>query len=286
MPAVLCLPNNITNPPVVILLAGSGPNDKDETAGPNRPLKDIALGLASNGIASLRYDKRTMTYGSKLDINKTGLEEEVIEDALSAIKLLRANAITKESKIFISGHSLSAMCAPWIASKSKDISGVIMLAGPARPLEDLVLEQFTYLASLDTSIKDATKELAPIKAQVALVKDAKALKKAEAKDLPLGAPSYYWQSIKKYDQIKTAKKIKQPMLILNGERDYQVTIVDFNIWKKELGADPKNKFKSYEKLNHLFIKGEGKPNPEEYDNSGNVDQKVILDIVEFVKSVK
>ncbi len=285
MPGILCVPNNITNPPVVILLAGSGPNDKDESVGPNRPLKDIALGLASNGIASFRYDKRTLTHGKDLDINKTGLNEEVIDDALSAIKILRAHALTKESKIFIAGHSLGAMCVPYIASKSKDISGVIMLAGPARPLEDLVLEQYTYLASLDSAAKDSKKDLAEIKRQVDLVKDPKALKNAAAKDLPLGAPSYYWQSIKKYDQVKTAKKVKQPILVLNGERDYQVPMIDFNIWKKELESNPKNKFKSYASLNHLFISGKGVPNPDEYDESGNIDGKVITDIVEFVKSI-
>ena len=145
LPAILCVPNNVPNPPVVILLAGSGPNDKDETIGPNRPRKDIAVGLASKGIASLRYDKRSNVYGKKLNLNKTGLYEEVIEDALSAIKLLRANPLTKTSKIFIAGHSLGAMCAPWVAEKSKDVSAIIMLAGPARPLEDLADEQMEYL---------------------------------------------------------------------------------------------------------------------------------------------
>lgn len=286
MPGMLCVPNNITYPPIVILVAGSGPNDKDETIGPNKPFKDIALGLASNGIASLRYDKRTLTHGAKLDMNKTGLNEEVIEDVLSAVKILRAHPLTKESKIIVAGHSLGAMCAPIIASKSKDVSAIIMLAGPARPLEDLILEQFRYIGSLDSTVKDIEKELAPMKQQVALVKDAKALKKAEAKDLPLNLSSFYWQSIKKYDQLKTAKKVKQPILVLQGERDYQVLMTDFNLWKKELEVNPKNKFKSYEKLNHLFIKGEGKPNPGEYDNQGNVEHTVILDILEFVKSIK
>ena len=95
-----------------------------------------------------------------------------------------------------------------------------------------------------------------------LVRDPKKLKKAEANELPFGAPRYYWQSLKNYDQIKTAKKIKQPLLILQGERDYQVTMVDFNILKTELGSDPKNKFISYSNLNHLFQKGEGRSKPE------------------------
>jgi dienelactone hydrolase len=286
MPGILCVPNNVTDPPVVILIAGSGANDKDETAGPLKALKDIALGLASNGIASLRYDKRTYTYGNKLPKDKTGINEEVIEDALSAVKILRAHALTKESKIFVAGHSLGAMCAPLIATKSKDISAIIMLAGNARSLEDLVLDQYTYFSTLDSNDTNIKQAIEKIKIQNETVKDPKKLKKAETKDLPLEIPSFYWQSIKNYDQVKTAKKVKQPILILQGERDYQVTTKEFNIWKKELSTDPKNKFITYPSLNHMFMKGEGKSTPAEYDEPNNVEEKVILDMVEFVKALK
>jgi dienelactone hydrolase len=286
MPGVLCMPNNIQDPPVVILLAGSGPNDKDETIGPNKPLKDIALGLASKGIASFRYDKRTKVYGTKLNLNKTGLNEEVVDDALSAIKLIRANPTTKGSKIFIAGHSLGAMCAPLVGSKSKDLSGIIMLAAPGRPLEDIADEQIEYLLAGKFPPEKVKEKMIEYKKHTDLVRDPKKLKKAEAHELPFGASRYYWQSIKNYDLIKTAKKLKQPILILQGERDYQVTMADFNILKKELGNDPKNKFISYPNSNHLFQKGEGKSKPEEYNEPGNMEAKVITDIIEFVKDIK
>lgn len=285
LPGLLCVPNNVTDPPVVILIPGSGPNDKDETIGPNKPLKDIAIGLAGKGIASLRYDKRTNKYPN-MKPETVGLNEEVIDDALSAIKLLRANALTKGSKIFIAGHSLGAMCAPMIASKSKDVSAIILIAGPARPLEDLVYEQIGYISSLAKDTTGNAAEMKELNKQIATVKDPKALKKAEAKDLPLGMPSHYWQSLKAYNQVKTAKKLKQPVLILQGERDYQVTMKDMEIWKKELGQNPKNKFISYPELNHLLLKGEGKSIPGEYMNPGNVEHKLILDMAEFIKGVK
>ena len=286
MPGLLCVPNNIENPPVIILLAGSGPNDKDESGGPLKALKDLALGLASGGVASLRYDKRTYTHGAKLMNEKVGINEEVIEDALSAVKILRAHPLFKKSTIFIAGHSLGAMCAPLVATKSKDISAIIMLAGNARPLEDVILDQFIYFSSLDSSSSEVKEALKKIKPQIATVKNSKDLAKAEPKDLPLGMPSFYWQSLVNYNQIKTAKKVKQPILILQGERDYQVTMIDYNIWKKELGENPKNKFISYPKLNHMFMKGEGKSSPEEYQKQNNVDLKVIMDMLEFVKSIK
>lgn len=287
MPGMLCVPNNTENPPVVIFVHGSGPNDKDETLGPNKVFKDLALGLASNGIASYRYDKRTLAEAQKMSAatDKLGLEDEVIEDVLSAVKLLRSHPTTKASKIYVAGHSLGAMCAPLIAKKGKDISGIIMLAGPARPFEDLLLEQFTYLFKLDSIIDaDEKKSLTVLEEQIKKVKDPKLLKSAKASELPLGQPSYYWQSIKKYNQVQTAKSVKQPMLVLQGKRDYQVTMVDYEIWKKELESNPKNKFIAYEGLNHFFIKGEGICTPAEYQVSGNVQEQVIKDICDWIKA--
>lgn len=285
LPGVLCVPNNIKNPPVAILLAGSGPNDKDETIGPNKLLKDLALGLGSNGIISFRYDKRTLTYGKEMAAQgNTGIQEEVIEDALNAVELIRKNPLTKNSKIYIIGHSLGAMCAPLIASKTK-INGIVMMAGNARPLEDLILEQYNYLLNADSILTDAEKdELVKINAQVTAVKTPKTLKTANAQDLPLGLPSYYWQSLAAYKQVDVAKKLKQPVLVLQGERDYQVTMVDFDLWKKALGDQQKNTFISYPALNHLFMKGEGRSMPSEYGQQNNAEEKVITDISDWIRA--
>jgi len=282
LPGALCVPNNVKNPPVVILLAGSGPNDKDETIGPNKALKDLAVGLASNGIATYRYDKRTLVYGK--DIKEVDLNAEVIEDALTAVTIIKNNPNFKDSKIFIIGHSLGAMCAPLIASKSKQINGIVLLAGNARPLEDVVLEQFNYIFGLDSLDADEKKELIDYSTKLKTVKDPKALKTAKAEDLPLNLDSKYWQSLVKYNQVQVAKKIKQPILVLQGERDYQVTMTDYNLWKQNLGDKSKNHFISYSNLNHLFMKGEGKATPAEYDKQGNVEFQVITDIATWINS--
>lgn len=284
LPGILCVPNNITNPPVVILLAGSGPNDKDETIGGNKVLKDLALGLATNGIASLRYDKRTLTYGKELLAGDFGLNEEVIEDAVSAAEILKANPLTKDSKIFVLGHSLGGMSAPLVASKSKLVNGIILLAGNARPLEDLLLEQYTYIFGLDSLTNEEKKELENLRTEIKTLKDPKLLKNAKANDLPMGLKSSYWKTFVNYKQLEVVKKIKQPVLVLQGERDYQVTMVDFNLWKQNLSNDPKNQFISYPDLNHLFMTGTGKATPAEYEKAGNVKEKVILDIVSWIKT--
>jgi fermentation-respiration switch protein FrsA (DUF1100 family) len=83
--------------------------------------------------------------------------------------------------------------------------------------------------------------------------------------------------------VQVAKKMKQPILVLQGERDYQVTMTDFNLWKQHLSSNPKNQFISYPNLNHLFMNGAGKSMPSEYDKQGNVEEKVILDIATWIK---
>jgi hypothetical protein len=93
----------------------------------------------------------------------------------------------------------------------------------------------------------------------------------------------------KYDQVKStnggAKGLKLPILILKGERDYQVTMEDFNTWTKELSQHKNVMLKSYPKLNHLFMTGEGKAKPEEYNLPDLLDIEVIQDFVEWVKRI-
>ena len=285
LPGTLCIPNNIDNPPIAILLAGSGPNDKDGTIGPNKILKDLATGLASQGVATFRYDKRTLTYGKELMEypDKLGINEEVIEDALSAIAIIKNNPLFKKSKITIVGHSLGAMCAPLIAKQSKDVKAIVLLAGNARPLEDLLLEQYKYIYGLDSIDANEKEDLLKIESQIKKVKNESLLKLAKPEDLPLGLHSYYWQSLNAYNQIENAQKIKQPILILQGERDYQVTMTDFNLWKQTLSSNPKNRFISYPTLNHPFMAGTGKSKPDEYEKPNNVDEQVIKDISAWIK---
>lgn len=285
LPGVLCVPNNVDNPPIAILLAGSGPNDKDESIGPNKPLKDIATGLASQGIATFRYDKRTNVYGKELmeTPEKLGINEEVIEDALSAIALLKKNPLFAKSKIIVIGHSLGAMCAPLIAKKAKALNGIVLMAGNARPLEDVVLEQYNYIYGLDSIDASEKKEIENYKLQLARVKNPSVLKSSKADDLPLGLHSYYWQTLVSYNQVEVAKKIKQPILILQGESDYQVTMTDFNLWKNALSSNKKNQFISYPLVNHLFAVGAKKSTPDDYEKQTSVLEKVITDLATWIK---
>lgn len=287
LPGTLTMPNGEGPFPAVILVHGSGPNDRDETIGPNKPFNDLALGLASNGIAVLRYDKRTKVHATKFSLTEEiTVKEETTDDAVFAFEFLSQAEKIDPRKIFILGHSLGSMVMPRIGLKTPGAAGFILMAGNSRPLEDLILEQYEYIYSLDTEPSiDKSIMIDSLKKQVAFLKSDRFTKDTPREQLPLGIPSGYWLDLKNYDQIRTARQLPQPLFILQGERDYQVTMQDFNGWKQGLKDKTNVTFKSYPKLNHLFMSGEGKSTPDEYMQSGHVDKEVINDIAGWIKNL-
>lgn len=286
LPGTLSLPNGKGPFPALVLVHGSGPNDRDESYGPNKVFRDLAWGLASQGIAVVRYEKRTKQHGEKLASFKGAftVKEETTDDALAAVALLKKTAGIDSKRIFVLGHSLGGMLIPRIGKLDPSIKGLIVLAGPTRPLEDLFPEQFNYIFSLDGNITDAEKtELERIKKQVEQVKSLKD-SDASSATLLLGAPVSYWLDIRGYAPPMVAKELKQSLLILQGERDYQVTMQDFDGWQKALSNQKTVTLKSYPQLNHHFFEGQTKSVPAEYQRPGHVSEEVIKDIVRWINS--
>ncbi|MBI2270249.1 MAG: DUF3887 domain-containing protein [Bacteroidetes bacterium] len=285
LPGTLTLPIGGEKFPLVILVAGSGPNDRDETIGPNKPLKDIAWALASNRIAVFRYDKRTLIYGSKIVNQQITVKEEVIDDVISCLKQLKINPVIDSAKIFLLGHSLGAMLMPRISLSDKNVSGIIMMAGNARPLEDLIVSQMTYLMDNSTTkSKEEAEQLEKMKSKVKYLKENTLTLQTPSSDLPLGIPAAYWMDLKKYNPVETLKKLTLPVLILQGEKDYQVTMQDYNLWKDGIIKQNNVVMKSYPKLNHLFMEFNGEKSlPADYQIPSNVAEYVVSDIIKWVK---
>ncbi|RXM38833.1 hypothetical protein BOQ62_15040 [Chryseobacterium sp. CH21] len=275
----LLLPPSNNKKKLVIFVHGSGAHDRDETIGENKPFKDIAEYLLNNGIASYRYDKRTYTYPESFN-EKSTVEEETINDAVNAANYFKNNADFKGYQIIILGHSQGAYLMPEIAKKAQ-ASKYIFMAGNARPLQDLLVEQYEYLHTLDPT-KVPAEAVEEIKKQVAFLNSSQFNLSSPAQELSLGQPAAYWQYLKNYNQLNEVKKIKDPMFFAQGGRDYQVTEKDFNLWKETLKNNKTAVFKWYPLLSHLFIAGSGKPSPKDYETKGKVDKQFLKDLTQFI----
>lgn len=269
--------------PALVLVHGPGPNDRDETLYSNRIFKDLAEGLASQGIAVLRYDKRTKVYSDRMaDLDYT-VEQETVADAVQALALLRTQPGIDPKRVSLLGHSFGGYLSPRIATRDVKLAGIILLAANARPLEDVTLDQFTHVARLAGGpTPEAQKRLDALKVEVAKVKVLSPGKANPA--VVLGLRSAYLLDLKNYDAPAAAKRLAIPMLVLQGERDFQVNMADFSLWKNALGSAAA--YKTYPTLNHLFISAEQKSTPAEYRVPGNVAPEVLADIAAWLKRSK
>lgn len=283
----LALPNDAGEPvPALILLSGSGPSDRDSTVEANKPLRDLALGLATQGIAVLRFDKRTFVHRSTLDLTRFTINDEYLTDALLALDLLRATDGIDPTRIYIAGHSLGGYVLPRIAAAADqgEIAGLIFLAPLARPLQNVIVDQQRYLAQLDGEISRA--EQTGIDTIQSLSDQINALTDEDADDdaLILGAPAVYWLDLQGYDPAATAAALAMPMLFIQGGRDYQVTDEDdLALWRAGLDGRADVTFTVFPALDHLLIPGDGLSSPDDYGIPGHVDGGVINALVAWIE---
>jgi uncharacterized protein len=289
LPGTLTLPNGAGPFPAVVLVHGSGPQDRDEAIGPNKPFQDLAWGLASRNIAVVRYNKRTLQYGKEMQALGAGLtvQEETVEDARLAVALLAKRPEIDSRRIFVLGHSLGGMLAPRIARGDARVAGLVMLAGSTRPLEQVIVEQLKYIAGLDGKISPAAQKQIDAAEQSAKEIENPTLA-ADTKLNVLGATicGSYFLDLRSYHPAEVAAQLKIPMLILRGERDYQVTSADFDGWKKALAGKPEVTLRVYPGLFHLFMPssspGTGLGTPADYQKPGHVVEPVIEDIASWI----
>lgn len=286
LPGTLTFPkraaSGVRKVPCVILVHGSGPSDRNETVGLNQPFRDLARGLAERGISVIRYDKRTLIYGEKCVPPGRVLDydTEAVDDAVAAVAQAKTLPEIAADSIYVLGHSLGGALAPRIAEKSEGLAGILILAGLARSLEDAIKEQVAYVSSLRNASQarftEMERQLDNVKRLGTDAFDAQI-------PLPLNLPRSYWEFANQYKPVEAAAKLKIPMLILQGERDYQVTMEDFGLWHFGLSHCPNAFFKSYPALNHLLQEGSGKSTPFEYNRASHVPAYVMDDIASFVR---
>jgi len=288
VPGTLTIPRRADSTPVpgVVLLSGSGPNDRDETIGRNKPFKDLAWGLATAGIATARFDKVTRAHPDLVAENpRFTLTDEYVPAAVAAIGLLRGHPAVNPDRVFVAGHSEGGTAAPRVAARAP-VAGLVILAGGAQPLHQAMLRQFRYLASL-ASAQGAPPpaDLDAVARQVAAVDDPALSEDTPHSDLPFGVPAAYWLDLRGYDPAAAAAALGKPLLIVQGGRDYQATVADdLSRWQAALDGRPDVTIRVYPADNHLFFPGEGPSSPTEYEPARHVDPAVVADVAAWLSA--
>ncbi|HEY2901883.1 MAG TPA: alpha/beta fold hydrolase [Polyangia bacterium] len=265
--------------PAVVLVPGSGVVDRDETVGAVRPFRDLADGLARHGIVTIRYDKRTFARPELLAGNpRATVEDECIQDALAAIALVRWQPRVDPARVFVAGHSLGALLAPEIATRAGRIAGVIMLAAPARPVLDELLDQLKQagapadkLAKLEQDRKTAIDARTPPEQMIQ------------------GMSALYWkdEAERTTRAFAIARDFPGPLLFLRGGDDRQVPAADQDRWLRELRGRADVSAQTIPGLSHFFngaptalpLPAEGAPD----DPRARVSDAAIDAVAAFVR---
>jgi uncharacterized protein len=286
VPGTLTVPHDPGPLPAVVLLGGSGPVDRDETILRSRPFKDLAWGLASQGVAVLRFDKVTYAHPEQVRANRAfTVADEYRPDALAAIALLKDHPGVDATRVFLAGHSLGGTIAPRVAAaEPSSVAGLIIMAGGTEPLPWAAVRQVRYLAALDPATAAAAEPgLDAMTAQARRVDNPDLGPGTPDDELPFGVPAPYWLDLRGYDPVAVAAGLGKPMLILQGGRDYQVTVADdLSRWQADLGRQPGVTIRVYPADNHFFFPGAGASSPAELATAQHVDADVIADIRDWL----
>ena len=280
--ATVSLPETDEQVPGVVIVHGNGPADRDNTVGPNRTYKELAWGLASQGIAVLRYDKRT--YACQPDLADATIDDIVTDDALTAISELRSFEQVADDEVFVAGHSFGGGLAPRIAEMDGNLAGTVMLApGPAGPFSDLIERQARHIygrQSVNSSLREDVLQ--------AVEREAEKIRSLDIGDdeiVRFGGREFY-ESLQSYDQTGTAAELQIPQLLIQGGQDFQLTVEDdLPIWRDALEDKENVNITVYDDLNHLFQESQGERTQSEYALDNEVDKRVIDRIATFVETV-
>ncbi|MBF9068608.1 alpha/beta hydrolase [Streptacidiphilus sp. NEAU-YB345] len=271
--------------PGVVLLSGAGPFDRDGTAGPLKPLKDLAWGLASRGVASLRFDKVTGVHADRVAATPGfTLADEYVPHAVAAVRALQGAPGVDPARVFVLGHSAGGKVAPRVAAAEPSVAGLVLFAADAAPMNHAAVRVFRHIAALTPGLgAEAEAAIAELERQAARVDSPDLAADTPGAELPLGLSGAYWLDLRGYDPVATLAALDMPALLLQGGRDYQVTVADdLALWRAGLDGRPGVTVSVHERADHLFFMGDGPATPADYAVPGHVDGGVVAEIAEWI----
>ncbi|WP_411768192.1 alpha/beta hydrolase [Winogradskyella sp. A3E31] len=271
----LLTPNSNSKPDLVIIIAGSGPTDRNgnQNTLKNNSLKKLAIALAESQIASFRYDKRTVKQIQMGKLEKKISFDDFVDDAKACIDHFKDNP--NFSKIYIIGHSQGSLVGILAAEDNAD--GFISLAGAGQNIGDVLIEQVNKTAPYFTEATTAVVEK---------LKEGKT-----TKEYPKELSNMFNEELQKfmiswmqYNPTEEIKSLEMPVLIINGTKDLQVSVDEANLLA---AANSKAELKIIENMNHVLFEIEGSDleNSKSYNEAFRpISSELIKSIVTFIES--
>jgi len=270
----LLMPTSKEKPVLAIIIAGSGPTDRNGNQNflKNNALKKLAEALSSHGIATFRYDKRIVKQIKNGNVDKNIMFDDFVTDAISVIEYFKkTNAY---SKIYVIGHSQGSLVG-MLAAKDR-VNGFISLSGAGQSIDKVIIDQVQKTAPMYTP---DTKRVFDIMRQGKTTPDyPPAL--SSIFNIEIQPFMMNWMQYNPQDVIKS---LDMPILIINGTKDLQVSVEEANLLK---AASQHANLKIVDKMNHVLfiIEGDDLENAKSYNESArSLSQDVITAILDFIK---
>lgn len=269
----LLLPNEKNKPSIAIIIAGSGPTDRNGNQNflKNNSLKKLAERLTENGIATFRYDKRIVKQIRQGNIDLNMSFDDFVIDAISVLNFFKLK--DSFSKVYIIGHSQGSLVGMLAAREGAD--GFISLSGAGKTIDDVIIDQINNTAPMFT--EDAKRVFSILKEGGTTEDYPKALASIFNKEL-----QPFMTSWMQYNPQVEIKKLQIPVLIINGSKDFQVSIDEAHLLK---AAVENAQIDIIEKMNHILvpIEGDNLENSKSYNESfRKLSPKLIDIIVKFI----
>jgi dienelactone hydrolase len=286
LPATLVMPDAAAPVPLIVFVPGSGPRDRDGSNEGPRPFRDLAEGLASRGIASLRYEKRTYGHIAALGIRDEDftVKEEYIDDFDAALAVAHDTAGIDPRRMVLVGHSLGGHLLPVLLARAADVAAGVVLAGHARSVLELVADQTIHASTVEPDPDGhagSVRLLERMEKMIRRAEDPALDPNTPIAELWAGVPARYWLALRAIDPIAAARTISRPLMFLQGARDAHVTVADdLERWRTALGGDPRCVFKIYPELDHYFTVGVDTIRGAV--GEGHVAEEVVRDVAEFI----
>jgi hypothetical protein len=289
IPAILSIPQNLgARAPAVLLLQGRGARDADGAIGRSAPNRDLAWGLASQGMVVMRFAKRSFAYQKSIDTKRITVEQDIVEDAHRALNELRRQLMVDRSQVYIVGWGLGGRLAPRIAASAAGhgapVAGVIALDSPSQPMDESMLAQTQYLERAvgvdpqklkrtSTNIRNFMKQLRAGRAS------------REAVIMGIGVP--YWEGLLESDLEKSLEKADFPVLAVMPQRSFLTGETDIERWRTLLEAHaeehPRSKVMPMPELGHFLMYGKGKEMPYMFSMGDSPSAEAIAKISEWIQ---